>query len=264
MMAVPLQTKQRIIGLIYLDSPFVLREFTTDDLSLLTVMANVAAIRIENVRLAEVEEADRIMQRDLTQAAEIQRRMLPDVGAAGCRGADLAGVQRGRAAPWAETTTTFFPLRRQPRRPGAGRRLRQRYAGLPHDDGAACARGRCWPKTPGWASVQIDTGRSGVVHRRRPRTRPRAPSAPPTGFHHLFFTVMDAATGELAFANAGHNPPIVVRASGESADAGRRRPRAGRPGVRSVLGAARASRPGRPAGAHIATRRDRGRERQLR
>src|SRR5208283_5001588 len=66
MMAVPLQTKERIIGLIYLDSPFVLREFTKDDLSLLTVMANVAAIRIENVRLAEVEEADRIMQRDLT------------------------------------------------------------------------------------------------------------------------------------------------------------------------------------------------------
>ncbi len=53
MMAVPLQTKDRIIGLIYVDSPFVLREFTKDDLSLLTVMANIAAIRIENARLAE-------------------------------------------------------------------------------------------------------------------------------------------------------------------------------------------------------------------
>ena len=41
MMAVPLQTKDRIIGLIYVDSPFILREFTKDDLSLLTVMANV-------------------------------------------------------------------------------------------------------------------------------------------------------------------------------------------------------------------------------
>src|SRR5208283_1250186 len=72
MMAVPLQTKERIIGLIYVDSPFVLREFTKDDLSLLTVMANVAAIRIENARLAEIEQTERIMQRDLTQAAEIQ------------------------------------------------------------------------------------------------------------------------------------------------------------------------------------------------
>src|SRR5208283_4267460 len=78
MMAVPLQTKERIIGLIYVDSPFVLREFTKDDLSLLTVMANVAAIRIENARLAEIEQTERIMQRDLTQAAEIQRHALPD------------------------------------------------------------------------------------------------------------------------------------------------------------------------------------------
>ena len=38
-----------------MDSPFVLREFTKDDLSLLAVMANVAAIRIENARLAEIE-----------------------------------------------------------------------------------------------------------------------------------------------------------------------------------------------------------------
>src|ERR1043165_6180403 len=32
MMAAPLQTKEHIIGLIYLDSPFILREFTKDDL----------------------------------------------------------------------------------------------------------------------------------------------------------------------------------------------------------------------------------------
>src|SRR3954468_11158756 len=72
MMAVPLQTKDRIIGLIYVDSPFVLREFTKDDLSLLTVMANVAGIKIEHARLAEVEEGERIMKRDLSQAADIQ------------------------------------------------------------------------------------------------------------------------------------------------------------------------------------------------
>jgi len=113
-MAVPLQTKQRIIGLIYLDSPFVLREFTTDDLSLLTVMANVAAIRIENVRLAEVKEADRIMQRDLTQAAEIQRRMLPDEGAAGA-GRRPGGVQRGVPHRGRRLLRLFFRTRR-PRR----------------------------------------------------------------------------------------------------------------------------------------------------
>jgi sigma-B regulation protein RsbU (phosphoserine phosphatase) len=78
MMAVPLQTKERIIGLIYVDSPFILRQFTKDDLSLLTVMANIAATRIENARLVEIEQAERIMKRDLVQAADIQGRLLPD------------------------------------------------------------------------------------------------------------------------------------------------------------------------------------------
>src|ERR1039457_5437499 len=50
LMAVPLQTEKRTIGLIYVDSPNMFRAFTKDDLSLLTVMANVAAIRIEHAR----------------------------------------------------------------------------------------------------------------------------------------------------------------------------------------------------------------------
>ena len=110
MMAVPLQAKERIIGLLYLDSPFVLREFSKDDLSLLTVMANVAAIRIENARLAEVEEADRMMRRDLSQAADIQRAQF----AAAVRRKSREPTWRAstrRAARWAATTTTSFPIR---------------------------------------------------------------------------------------------------------------------------------------------------------
>ena len=57
LMAVPLQTSEQIIGIIYVDSPSMLREFTKDDLNLLTVMANVAAIRIEQTRFAEIEQA---------------------------------------------------------------------------------------------------------------------------------------------------------------------------------------------------------------
>ena len=72
-MAVPLQTREKIIGIIYVDSPSVQREFMKDDLNLLTVMANVAAIRIEHTRFAEVEQARQLMARDLEQAAEIQR-----------------------------------------------------------------------------------------------------------------------------------------------------------------------------------------------
>jgi GAF domain-containing protein len=77
LMAVPLQTDNQVIGLIYVDTSHWLREFSGDDLNLLTVMANVAAIRIERERLAELEHARRRMASELEQAAEIQQQFLP-------------------------------------------------------------------------------------------------------------------------------------------------------------------------------------------
>ena len=109
MMAAPLQTKDRIIGLIYVDSPFVLREFTKDDLSLLTVMANVAAIRIENARLAEVEQAERIMR-----ARPLAGRRDPEPHAArtGARTSPAWTwpATTRPAARWAATTTISSPI----------------------------------------------------------------------------------------------------------------------------------------------------------
>jgi sigma-B regulation protein RsbU (phosphoserine phosphatase) len=39
---------------------------------------------------------------------------------------------------------------------------------------------------------------------------------PSNRFITFFFCVLDTKTGELTFANAGHNPPIVMRASGDA------------------------------------------------
>src|SRR6185312_11324388 len=77
MMAAPLQTDERVIGLIYLDSPHHVKRFTKRDLIVLTVLANMAAVRIENARLADIEQTERIRARELEHAAAIQRSMLP-------------------------------------------------------------------------------------------------------------------------------------------------------------------------------------------
>ena len=74
LLAVALQTDERVIGLIYLDSVSFIREFTKDDLSLLTVMANMAAVRIENARLVEIEQAEKLRAQELEHAAMIQTR----------------------------------------------------------------------------------------------------------------------------------------------------------------------------------------------
>ncbi|MSV34798.1 MAG: FHA domain-containing protein [Bryobacterales bacterium] len=90
MIAVPLQTNDRVIGLIYVDSPDMIREFTKEDLGLLTVMANVAAIRIEHVRLLEIELTERAMAKELEQAAHIQMGLLPSKPP-NVEGLDIAG-----------------------------------------------------------------------------------------------------------------------------------------------------------------------------
>ena len=202
MMAVPLQTKERIIGLIYVDSPFILREFTKDDLSLLTVMANTAAIRIENARLAEIEAAERIMMRDLSQAAEIQRGVLP-AEAPKLAGADLAGYNAA-----CRTVGGDY------------------YDFFPYPDGRVAlalgdVSGKGMPASLMMmalhARVQVlaeDPGNLGAFMTRL--NKATCAKCPSNRFITFFFCILDTAAGGLKFANAGHNPPIVIRASGEA------------------------------------------------
>jgi sigma-B regulation protein RsbU (phosphoserine phosphatase) len=200
MMAVPLQAKDRIIGLIYLDSPFILREFTKDDLSLLTVMANVAAIRIENARLAEVEAVERIMKRDLDQAADIQGRMLPD-HAPNVPGAELAGFNLPCRTVGGDYYD-FFPY------PDG-------KVGLTLGDVSGKGMPASLMMAELHARVQVlaeDPGDLGpFLVRLNKATSAKCPS---NRFVTFFFCVLDPATGELSYANAGHNPPILVRADG--------------------------------------------------
>jgi serine phosphatase RsbU (regulator of sigma subunit) len=202
LMAVPLQTKDHIIGLIYLDSPFFVREFTVDDLNLLTVMANTAAIRIENARLVEVEQAERIMARDLDQAADLQRRFLPSappdvpgVDIAGynapCRTVggdyyDFFSYQNGRVAlALGDVSGKGMPASLMMM--GLQARVQQALIDEPEDLGLAMTR----------------------------INKITCPKCPSNRFITFFFCVMDPATGELSYANAGHNPPFLVRATGE-------------------------------------------------
>jgi serine phosphatase RsbU (regulator of sigma subunit) len=202
MIAVPLQTSERIIGLLYLDSPSVLREFTAEDLNLLTVMANVAAIRIEHARLAEIEQAERIFQRDLSQAAEIQQRMLPSE-APQVANADLAGYN--------------FPCRTV-----GG----DYYDFFTYPDGKVAAAlgdvsGKGMPASLMMMSlvarVQVlAEDVSDVAALMNRLNKSTCANCPANRFITFFFSVFDPATGELRWASAGHNPPIIVRGDGKA------------------------------------------------
>jgi serine phosphatase RsbU (regulator of sigma subunit) len=202
MMAVPLQTKEQIIGLIYVDSPFVLREFTKDDLSLLTVMANVAAIRIENQRLAEIEEADRLMKRDLAQAADIQNGMLPASPPA-VPGMDLAGFN----LPCRTVGGDYYDFFTYPE----GR------VGLALGDVSGKGMPASLMMMALHARVHVLAEDPGDMASFMTRlNKATCATCPSNRFITFFFSVLDSNTGDLVFANAGHNPPILVRASGDA------------------------------------------------
>jgi serine phosphatase RsbU (regulator of sigma subunit) len=200
MMAAPLQTKERIIGLLYVDSPFILREFTKDDLSLLTLMANVAAFRLELARLAEIEQAERIMKRDLAQAADIQGRMLPDK-APQITGADLAGYNAACRTVGGDYFDFF--------------QYANGKVGLTLGDVSGKGMPASLMMAELHARVQVLAEEPGdLAHFMTRINKATCLKCPSNRFITFFFSVFDVETGDIAFANAGHNPPILVRASG--------------------------------------------------
>jgi serine phosphatase RsbU (regulator of sigma subunit) len=201
-MAVPLQTSERVIGLIYLDSPGQVLEFSPDDLNLLSVMANVAAIRIEHARLAEVEAAEQAMQRELEQAAEIQRRLLP-ASAPVIPGWDLAGYNAACRTVGGDYYD-FFAYGED-----------GKFALVVGD-----VAGKGMPAAMLMSSLQA---RVQVLSELGPPVaqfvarlnKTISANCPMNRFITFFAGVLDPATGELSYCNAGHNPPLLVRANGD-------------------------------------------------
>jgi phosphoserine phosphatase RsbU/P len=200
LMAVPLQTRDKIIGIIYVDSPSLQREFTKDDLNLLTVMANVAAIRIEHTRFAEVEQARQLLARDLEQAAEIQQRFLPAV-APSVRGLDVAG-HNAPCRTVGGDYYDFFPY-------GTSRMAMV----LGDVSGKGMPASLLMMGLQARVQVLIEEPKS-LADAMTRLNRITSANCPANRFISLFFCILDGDTGELTFCNAGHNPPLIVRADG--------------------------------------------------
>lgn len=77
-MAVPLYDNARVLGILYADSanPTVL--YGQEQLELLTLLGNMAAVKISNARLLEAEQAQMRLKQELDTATRIQQNMLPE------------------------------------------------------------------------------------------------------------------------------------------------------------------------------------------
>ncbi len=200
MMAAPLQTSDGVIGLIYVDNGAVIRPFTREDLDLLTVMANVAAIRIENARLAEIENRDKLNDLELSQAVEIQKMLLPAEPPV-YEGYDLAGLNL--------TCRTVGG---------------DYYDFLPYQDGRLAimvgdVSGKGLPAALLMSSLQA---RVQMFRETSPEpgfavttlNRSLTERCPLGKFITFFYCLLDGATHTIRYSNAGHNYPLVLRNDG--------------------------------------------------
>src|SRR5262245_18408515 len=200
-LCVALRANDRIIGVIYVDSNAITRRFTPADVPLVEAFAAQAAATLERFRLQRVELEGVRLQQQMQVASEIQKTFLPGEFPAfeGVRGA-VASV------PALQVGGDFYDVIRLPRGrvgvmvgdvsgkgvPGAlfGARIMSdvRYQALFHDDVAKTL-----------------TSVNRIVAERVMRGM----------FVTFLYAVLDPASGEVVYGNAGDLAPIVRHADGK-------------------------------------------------
>jgi serine phosphatase RsbU (regulator of sigma subunit) len=192
--------KDSVIGLVYVDSIQHTHAFTDDDLRVLTALANVAAAKIENVRLLEESLEKRRLEEDMRMAAEIQTGLLPSA-APRLPGWDLAGSNRPCRTVGGDYYD--FALVR-------GRLL------LALGDVSGKGTGAALLMTVLRAAVRAHWTEPLLADAVSRINRTVCQNVPSSKYVTFFLASLDPATGRLEFVNAGHNPPILVRASGSA------------------------------------------------
>jgi sigma-B regulation protein RsbU (phosphoserine phosphatase) len=199
-MCVPLGTEGDPLGVVCAERVFSREPFTDDDLRLLTLLANLAGVKIENARLVEDGLTRERMERELRLAAEIQRGLLPK-DRPPCGDFEIA----------AETVSSlhvggdyydFISL-------GDGR------LGLAIADVAGKGMSASLLMASLRAALQSEVG---------PGVAPAFlagklndfifRSSAPNVFITFFYGELDPALGEFRYVNAGHNPPLLHSAAG--------------------------------------------------
>jgi serine phosphatase RsbU (regulator of sigma subunit) len=199
-LAVPLGVGAKVFGIIYADSPLAEGRFTEDHLKVLTTLASVAAIRVENARLTEEQMERERLEREQQVASEIQQRFLPATAPI-VPGYELQGI----SFPCYEIGGDYYDFIQR----DDGRLV----VALGDVSGKGTAAALLMSSLHAAVHAQADIHNSlaktiGAVNRYL------VESIPANRFVTLFYAELDPKSRALAFLNAGHNPPLIVHSGG--------------------------------------------------
>lgn len=199
-LAVPLGVADKVFGIIYADSPIAEGRFTEDHLKLLTTLASVAAIRVENARLLEAQLQQERLERELQLAMEIQQRFQPTAPPV-VPGYELQGI----SFPCYEIGGDYYDF--------IQREDGRLVIALGDVSGKGTAAALLMSSLH--ASVHAQAGSHDTLAETISAVnRYLSDNIPSNRFVTLFYAELDPASGSLSFLNAGHNPPLIVHAAG--------------------------------------------------
>ncbi len=200
-LAVPLSVhEQEVFGIVYADSPTYEATFTEEHLNILTTLASVASIRIENARLLEERFERERMEHELELATEIQQSFQPSSPPV-IEGYEFQGI----SFSCYEIGGDYYDFIKR------------------HDGKMMIALGDVSGK--GTAAALLMSSVHAAIHAQVAAKNSLletvlavnqylAENTPSNRFVTLFIAELDPETGKIAYINAGHNPPLIGRNDG--------------------------------------------------
>jgi serine phosphatase RsbU (regulator of sigma subunit) len=188
-----------VIGLVYLDTQ-ARESFSEDDLRIVTAIANVAASKIENVRLIEESLEKRRLEEDIRVAAEIQRSLLPRK-APQVPGYDLCGSNR----PCRTVGGDYFDFV-----------FEEGKLRMALGDVSGKGTGAALLMTVLRSSVRAHWGEAEPAAAVGRINRTVCQNVPENKYITFCMGALDPDSGKLTYVNAGHNPPLLLRNDGSN------------------------------------------------
>jgi serine phosphatase RsbU (regulator of sigma subunit) len=207
LVAAPLLDPDGTLGLIVLESRAGVRQFSEEDLELLVSLASVAALHLRNLALALEAAERRRLEQELALARRIQVALLPD-HLPEVPGWELYGgniPSRGVSGDYYEVLTRCD-----------GRECVLMIADVAGKGMAASLLTislqalSTGPIEDGLPPDEVCARLSRQLYRR----------TPPEKYATAFLGILEPATGRLRYTNAGHNSPLILRASGAAEELG--------------------------------------------
>jgi serine phosphatase RsbU (regulator of sigma subunit) len=203
-LAVPLSVDERtVFGLIYADSPTYEATFSEEHLNILTTLASVAAIRVENAKLLEERFQRERMEHELELATEIQQRFQPSAPPT-MEGYEFQGI----SFSCYEIGGDYYDF--IPRHDG------KMLVALGDVSGKGTAAALLMSSLHAAIHAQV-SAKSSLEETILSVNQYLADNTPANRFVTLFVAELDPSNGTLKYINAGHNPPLIGRADGSVA-----------------------------------------------